>query len=335
MTSIAPLSPVLFFQTPIDAAQTYNGSTQVDGVPTEFGSCRGRYLNLNSDAPAAQYQTQKIIQKTVRMYASLYTANLASLSAYQHPPLEWQSIEQSGSIYTSPPGVNWNQMSDRARPSVQKVVTHSGSALRGSSTKHTIVSNRPGAMSPGGIGCDIKHNSYERYLNRIKARKPLRRGIIPPDYGLPIPFNRAYPIYGGKTVKTGTVNGCDCPVIKKDTAADKLIYGSPLSAIQDLIFNVKYQFNVGDFVWSKKLLNSNVLYKAQIINSLNNIFLIQFVDGTQISTISDNLMIYFECNCGGNESVSLQDLLVNGALFGAESKAICSLLNVAGENFLA
>ncbi len=33
-------------------------------------------------------------------------------------------------------------------------------------TKRSITSLRPGAMSPGGSGVDIKHNSYDRYLNR-------------------------------------------------------------------------------------------------------------------------------------------------------------------------
>ena len=57
------LAPVLFYQNPIDAFQTYNGSTQVDGIPTEFNSCRRRNMNLSSNAPYSQYQKQKIIQK--------------------------------------------------------------------------------------------------------------------------------------------------------------------------------------------------------------------------------------------------------------------------------
>jgi hypothetical protein len=69
-------------------------------------------------------------------------------------------------------------------------------------------------MSPGGVGCDIKHNSYDRYLNRIKARGPLRRGVIPPifDDFKSIQFNRANPIYGGKIMKTNIVSGCNCPI---------------------------------------------------------------------------------------------------------------------------
>jgi hypothetical protein len=69
-------------------------------------------------------------------------------------------------------------------------------------------------MSPGGSGVDIKHNSYDRYLNRLKGKKPIRRGPIPPAFGLPyIPFNRAEPIYGGKVMKTSIVNNCNCPIV--------------------------------------------------------------------------------------------------------------------------
>ena len=61
--------------------------------------------------------------------------------------------------------------------------------------------------------CDIKHNSYYRYLARLKGKGPVRRGVIPPQFGVPIVFNPAYPIYGGKTIKTNIVNHCNCPII--------------------------------------------------------------------------------------------------------------------------
>ena len=166
------------------------------------GSCRGCTQKLVGMNPDIQYARQKIIQNTVRVSSSLYTMNLGALTAYTRPPTEGDIIVQSGTPYYVPPGVNWNQMSDQPRPSVQLNPTASGSTYGGNSTRRTIVRNRPGAMSPGGIGCDIKHNSYDRYLNRIKGKAPLRRGVIPPEYGRPIVFNPAYPIYGGKEVKT-------------------------------------------------------------------------------------------------------------------------------------
>jgi hypothetical protein len=67
MTNINIANPVLFYQNPIDIYQTQNGSTQVNGIPTELYSCRGCNQNLASDNPASQYQRQKLIQNTVRV----------------------------------------------------------------------------------------------------------------------------------------------------------------------------------------------------------------------------------------------------------------------------
>ena len=73
-------------------------------------------------------------------------------------------------------------------------------------------SSRPGTQTPGGAGCDIKHNSYDRYLNRLKGTKALKNSRIPEAFLFPsIPFNAAYPVYGSKLVKTAIVQsggGC-------------------------------------------------------------------------------------------------------------------------------
>jgi hypothetical protein len=167
--------------------------------------------NFSSSSPEVLYQTLKVIQNQVRVPSSLYTMNLGALNSYERPEQVYQEIPAAGgSFYLAPPRVNWNQMSDRKQPSVQKVVTSSGSAYGGNSLRRSLVRMRPGAMSPGGVGVDIKHNSYDRYLNRLKGKAPLRRGVVGPGFGLPIPFNPAFPVYGGKTVKTNLVNGCNC-----------------------------------------------------------------------------------------------------------------------------
>jgi hypothetical protein len=150
--------------------------------------------------PAAQYHALKIIQKTVRVPASLYTHDLGALTTYQKPTVAFANV-------------NWNQMSDRAVRHVQPNIVTGGSFYHGSSTRHTITRCRPGAGCPGGSGVDIKHNSYDRYLNRLKGQGPVRRGVIPPNFGTPLPFNRAFPIYGGKTTKTSIVgDNCACPI---------------------------------------------------------------------------------------------------------------------------
>ena len=169
---------------------------------------RFRGCGPSTNDKATQYQTQKIIQNTVRVPSSLYSMNLGALNVYQKPNNTYETITVNGTDLIVAPGVNWNQMSDRKNPHIQPNPIYS----RASSTKHTITRCRPGAGSPGGIGVDIKHNSYDRYLARIKGKGPVRRGIIVPDFGIPIPFNRAFPIYGNKLIKTSIVNNCNCPI---------------------------------------------------------------------------------------------------------------------------
>lgn len=337
------LSPALFYQNPVDIYQTQNGSTQVDGLSTEIRSCRGCNHNLASNDPASQYQRQKIIQKTVRVQSSLYTMNLAGLSGYQKPLPTYQLLEQAGTPYYAPPGVNWNQMSDRASPANQVTKVASGSSYHSSSTKHSITRDRPGAMSPGGIGVDIKHNSYERRLLRLKGKSVLRRGVIPPNYGAPIPFNKAYPVYGGKVIKTGIINNCDCPNITDNLAADTLIYGSKSSAIQDTIFSITYKFNIGDYVWAKKDVLNSILYKAQIIDIVNGVYTIKFVDDGQIlQTTESSLTIYFNCNCEPYEPPIEETILDNqysanniDQLVDATTTFYCDLLSgLAGTELL-
>lgn len=94
-------------------------------------------------------------------------------------------------------GVNWNQMSDRRYPHKQ-FANASGSNPGGNSTRRTITRLRPGALSPGGIGVDIKHNSYDRYLNRIKGKTVLQ------DKKANQNLNTR------KILKSGLVYGCDC-----------------------------------------------------------------------------------------------------------------------------
>lgn len=329
------LAPVLYYQNPIDAFQTINGSTQVNGLPTEFNSCRRRNLNLSSDSPASQYQKQKIIQNTVRVYASLYITNLAALSAYQKPLNNYQNIEQAGTYYLNAPRVNWNQMSDRAKPSVQVVKTGSGSAYGSNSTKHTIVRNRPGAMSPGGIGVDIKHNSYDRYLNRLKGKGPLRRGAVPTNFAPYIPFNRAFPIYGGKTFKTNIINECNCPDVDGTYSleANKRIYGNVLNAIQEKIIAIGYKFNVGEFVWAKKFITDNKVHKAIIQEINGDVYTIKFIDDGTIKTVSVyEINIYFDCNCLSTLSLEEKVLLEsyagkNNRYFDDSNKLFCNILS--------
>lgn len=176
----------------------YNDPNKIVGLEPYIYRYRG-CNSLSSNTPADRYQKQKIIENTVRVYASLYTANKGPLEAYKRPT----SVTHN---------VCWNQMSDRPFPSVQKATVPTGFYHSLNNKHHSVTSSRPGCQTPGGVGCDIKHNSYDRYLNRLKGKGPLRRGRIPDTFALPyIPFNPAFPIYGGKLFKPAIINGCYCP----------------------------------------------------------------------------------------------------------------------------
>jgi len=184
------------------------------GVPPfyyRYRSCDSNFPNRTQTSvagftPADQYQKLKLIQNTVRVYGSLYTANLGPLTAYKQP-----ISDPNNGLY----GVCWNQMSDRPVPSIQRATIPTGYHTAMNRRHTSVTSSKPGCQTPGGIGCDIKHNSYDRYLNRLKGKGPMRRGVILPTFGKPIPFNPAFPIYGGKTTKTSIVNipfPCNCEI---------------------------------------------------------------------------------------------------------------------------
>jgi surface protein len=161
-------------------------------------STRGVAMNSNmaSSDPETQYQRLKLMQNTVRVSSSLYSMNAGALNV---------GTQSEAGITT----VNWSQMSDRPDPHIQTARYSMKSS----------VSIRPGNMSPGGIGCDVKHNSYDRYLARIKAAGPLRKDNMTIDFGnTDVPFDPANPVYGGKTLKTSIGDSkCGCgPIISPD-----------------------------------------------------------------------------------------------------------------------
>lgn len=211
----------------------------------------------SSTSPAAQYQKLKQIQNTVRVESSLYAMNLAAMNARQTPKEETQIIWNSGTPYVGGGGVNWNQMSDRKVPHIQNVRTANPGA---SSTRHTITRLRPGAGSPGGIGVDIKHNCYERYLNRIKSKGPLLRGVVPDDYDI-----------NTKDLATSLVSGCDC----SDKNAE-LLYENTCGTISTdetahIADNINHkvpinEYNVGDFVWTSRCKRNPSKERAQILS---------------------------------------------------------------------
>jgi hypothetical protein len=265
--------------------------------------CKGCNKNRNSNNPATRFQIQKLIQNTVRVPSSIYTMNLGALNVYQPPNPNYRLISLGDVSYIASPQVNWNQMSDRADPHRQVIAS-----------KRRATRRRPGKLSPGGVGVDIKHNSYDRYLNRIKGKAPLRREQVPETFLLPeIPFNLAYPVYGGKLFKTAIVNNCNCPIVNQDILVnknnnnnnnninnninngnkyfdqDKIIYQD--SPIQEII-NIQYNFTIDDIVLAIKN-NETSLNKAKIVAINGDLITITFLnDNTTITISARELQLY-------------------------------------------
>ena len=236
------------------------------GLVPYYYRCRNCDTNLTSNVPADQYQRLKLIQNTVRVASSLYTMNLGALTT-------------SGE---NPTNISWNQMSDRAVASVQKTVVP-----RSKSTRHSSTSSRPGGQSPGGIGCDIKHNSYERRLNRLKGKALLKRGPVPANFGDP---NVSTHISGGKTMTTNIVTSCVCSTANQDR-----LYIDPNNYNLD---QLTYTFEVAQQVYAIQTGN-NFYSVATILVVYDNptSYLVMFDDGSQETKLISELRIYYPCVC--------------------------------------
>ena len=164
----------------------------------EYGTCKAAFREIQ----------QKKIWNQVRVPSSLYMMNLAVLNVFG--PRSYDATysnmihldrltERARPTQKGPMFFNmipWNQSSDRLIPSRQVVVTPShGNSRRGTKTAH-----QPGACSPGGVGVDIKHNSYARYLARKKGRV-LRTTVI-----------ARKPAYGNKIQSYNIIDSTCCPL---------------------------------------------------------------------------------------------------------------------------
>jgi hypothetical protein len=162
----------------------YN-SIQCKGCGGNNNQSQCQYCDNNGTATVI---TQKRIWNTVRVSESEYASNLVALNVYT-PPLPQYGF------------VNWNQYSDRALPSGLRLSSNNIVPSRGNSTKSSLTRQRPGACAPGGIGVDVKHGSYARYLARLKGRGPAKTQISNP---------LIIPVKGNKTQYYGIANSSTC-----------------------------------------------------------------------------------------------------------------------------
>ena len=294
----------------------YDG-TNIQDTPPYYYRCRNCDTNLTSNTPANQYQRQKLIQNTVRVPSSLYTMNLGSLNAYTKP---------TAATYN----VCWNQMSDRPIPSVQKAYVPTGHNNSLNGRHSSVTSSRPGGQSPGGVGCDIKHNSYDRYLNRLKGKGPVRRGVVPTGFGVAnIPFNVARPIYGGKVMKTSIVNNCNCPITDRVTNInnDRQIFYNNAPVYTEP--TCQTYFKLGDFVYAQEVVNGPWI-KAQITaideTTSTYYYSILFEDGTtKTGLLCNQLYIYFPCDCTIYGQITPADFIASECFIAKTGQPIVSV----------
>ena len=145
-------------------------------------SCDSRCYSCNYTSDGKVYNPKpnfwklinnnKKIQNVVGVKQSLYLSDLSSLNVYigsrcnttrvPNCPQNLQPIFGAGT---------WNQSSDRIFPSRSRInYTYNNVPSRGNSIKSSITKMRPGSSCPGGKGVDVKHNSYARYIARIKGK---------------------------------------------------------------------------------------------------------------------------------------------------------------------
>jgi len=221
-----------------------NENSKQNGVVPYYYRCRNCDTNLTSNAPADQYQRLKLIQKTARVPSSVYTMNLGSL--------------------TSGHGPSWNQTSDRSVASVQK------------STK---TSTRPGGQSPGGAGCDVKHNSYERRLNRLKGKALLKRGPVPANFG-----------NGSTELKTNIVSGAACSTANQDR-----LYINDNNSKLD---NLNYTFAIGQTVYAIRSGETYYSVATITLKYTDTLYQVRFASDSLLQNKPiGELKIYYNCVC--------------------------------------
>tara|TARA_R110002072_G_scaffold49072_3_gene133731 strand:- start:868 stop:1419 length:552 start_codon:yes stop_codon:yes gene_type:complete len=105
--------------------------------------------------------TQKIIQHQTGVASSTYNNNLVP---FQVTKGQNHYINQ-GILGFAKVSSDRSYSSNSQNSNNIRIIHRNTSSLQGSRT-----ALRPGSLAPGGIGVDIKHNSYDRHLAKLKAK---------------------------------------------------------------------------------------------------------------------------------------------------------------------
>ena len=150
--------------------------------------------------------TQKKIQRVVGVPESEYISNLASAVVSNGSRLTEQQIQSQIPVLSRPSygAGTWNQSSDRPLPA--------GSKIKKPTTGSSICT---------GLGVDVKHNSYARYLARLKGKNLKVKALTSSQLQTRISnLNRKNSVVNNKPLplmivqqagnKTFTGNNCAC-----------------------------------------------------------------------------------------------------------------------------
>ena len=192
-------------------------------VPAPFDNCIGD-CSWNTTTPCSsidKVSTERRIQNQSRVSSSIYVASYEAVTVANNL-LAFQGgaqnfVRMASSVWGTPNSLrNQSDRSTPARSGAWTSTTNRNLAFglaqgragyvtvptRGNSLKSTITGNRPGAMTPGGQGVDVKHGSYDRYLAKKKGKIVTRSE--PPTATALLPYRR------GPTDPLCSVNPAQC-----------------------------------------------------------------------------------------------------------------------------
>lgn len=191
--------------------------------------------SITSQSPSYRYQTQRKINNTVGVSHSHYLMNLKGLTTYKYPKANYYNV-------------NWNQMSDQPEPSMNPL----------DKTK----------------GVDVKHGSYERYLNRLKGKNVLRQQKTPENFAQPNNLKE------NNEFKQTIISNKHCSCNDDNDYARLFVdpNASPYPYAPQMVYNIE------DHVYAMEG-NDTYYSKAEVItvNNANNTYEIKFTPVTENS----------------------------------------------------
>ena len=103
---------------------------------------------------------QKVIEKQIQNQVRVSESQMIDVKGAVTIGTDYLNYPVNSSNYP------FKNMSDRRSAHFME---YTNVPTRGNSVKSSITSNKPGSMTPGGTGVDVKHGSYYRYLGKLKA----------------------------------------------------------------------------------------------------------------------------------------------------------------------